>query len=272
MRLRSSLLALPFFAFVLYAVVQAPVAPAEIGVVVMHGKGSAPSGSVAPLAQGLQSKGLRVANLEMPWSGARNYDVDVAAAERQVEAALHELRAKGAKKLFLAGHSQGGMFAAYLGGRLPVDGVIAIAPGGSTAGAGFQERLGEQVESARKLVAEGKGAEKVRLLDSEGARGTYPVVVAPVNYVSWFDPEGAMNGMKSMRNMNAAIPFLYVAPTNDYPGLRRAKERTFSALPPNRLTRLAEVSSDHRGAPAACVDVVAAWIGEVLSSPSRRSP
>lgn len=260
------LLALPFLLIALCASAQ------EVGIVVMHGKGSAPTRSVGPLAAGLQSKGYLVANLDMPWSGARNYDADVAAAETQVEAALQELRAKGANRLFVAGHSQGGTFAAYLGGKLAIDGVIAIAPGGSTGGRAFQERLGAQVEEARKLVAEGKGAEKAKLLDYEGSRGTYPLVVAPAHYVSWFDPEGAMNVMKSMRNMNPAVPFLYVAPTGDYPALKRLKEQTFSALPTNRLTRLADVRADHLGAPAASVDVVAAWIGEVVSSPSRRSP
>ena len=82
-------------------------APA-IGVVVMHGKGGSPTARhMTPFVTGLESKGFLVANLEMPWSGRREYDVDVAAAEQQVTAALNELRSKGAKKVFVAGHSQG---------------------------------------------------------------------------------------------------------------------------------------------------------------------
>ena len=38
------------------------------------------------------------------------------------------MRAKGATRLFVAGHSQGGLFAVHYAGQHKVDGVIAIAP------------------------------------------------------------------------------------------------------------------------------------------------
>src|SRR5262252_10160228 len=88
--------------------------PEKIGVVVMHGKGSSPDEYVGGLVRALQDKGVLVANLEMPWSGRRNYDVDVAAAEKEVQEALDAMRAKGATRLFVAGHSQGGVFALHL--------------------------------------------------------------------------------------------------------------------------------------------------------------
>lgn len=92
--------------------------PMRIGVVLMHGKGGAPTRLVADLAASLESRGWLVANLEMPWSGRRDYDVEVGAAEREVETALQGLRDKGAQKLFVAGHSQGGVFALYFGGGM----------------------------------------------------------------------------------------------------------------------------------------------------------
>src|SRR5262245_42282483 len=87
--------------------------PDKIGVVVMHGKGSNPNQYVGGLAGALQDRGVLVANLEMPWSGRRNYDVDVAAAEKEVQDALDAMRTKGATRLFVVGHSQGGVFALY---------------------------------------------------------------------------------------------------------------------------------------------------------------
>src|SRR5690348_2471343 len=89
----------------------------KIGIVIMHGKGGSPTRLVADLASFLEDKGYLVANIEMPWSGRRQYDVDVAGAEKEVESALAGLRGKGAKKLFVAGHSQGGLFALHCGGR-----------------------------------------------------------------------------------------------------------------------------------------------------------
>ena len=146
----------------LLVAIGAPVAaespPAAIGVVVMHGKGGSPAKHVAELATGLERKGYLVANLEMPWSGARNYDAPVAAAESEVEAALAELRAKGAARLFIAGHSQGGLFALWFGGRHPLDGIIAIAPGGNVASPTYREKLGDSVSRARQLIAAGTSA------------------------------------------------------------------------------------------------------------------
>ena len=87
----------------------------------MHGKGGRPTGYVANLAQTLEGKGYLVANLEMPWSGRRNYDVTVERGEQEVEAAVAGLRAKGAKKVFVSGHSQGGAFALHMAGRQGID-------------------------------------------------------------------------------------------------------------------------------------------------------
>jgi hypothetical protein len=89
------------------------------GVVLMHGKGGSPDKHVAGLANALRQQGVLVANLDMPWSGRREYDADVASAVTQVKDALETLRQQGARKLVVAGHSQGGLFALYLAGRLP---------------------------------------------------------------------------------------------------------------------------------------------------------
>ncbi len=133
----------------------------------------------------------------MPWSGRRDYDADVDAADAEIAAALQSLRGKGAKKVFVAGHSQGGVFALHAGGTQPVDGIIAIAPGGNVANMVFRQQLGPSVDLARRLVAEGKGGEKVQLLDYENAKGAYPIVTTPAIYLTWFDPEGAMNQLKA---------------------------------------------------------------------------
>lgn len=236
-----------------------------IGIVIMHGKGGSPTKHVSDLASSLEAKGYLVANLEMPWSGRRDYDVDLGAAEREVEAALEALRSKGAKRLFVAGHSQGGVFALYFGSTHSVDGVIAIAPGGSVSTPIFREKLGESVALARKLIDEGKGSEKTKFFDYEGGRGAFPVVSTPSVYFSWFDPDGAMDELAAIKKINGTTPVLFVAPTGDYPALQKIKQRMFGALPPNPLTRLYEPTSTHLGAPSASVDEIARWTMEVAS-------
>lgn len=231
----------------------------KIGVVVMHGKGGAPTKFVAELASALEGQGFLVANLEMPWSGKREYDVDVAAAEAEVESALSGLRAKGAQKVFVAGHSQGGLFALYFGDKHAVDGIIAIAPGGNVASKLYEDKLGEYVARARQLVAAGKGQEKARFADYEGSRGTFPVVTTAAAYLSWFDPAGAMNQTAAVRGMNPAVPVLFIAPTHDYPGLLKVKQQMFDALPKNPRTKLYEPDSSHLNAPTASIKAIVEW-------------
>jgi len=238
-----------------------------VGVVVMHGKGGSPSRHVSGLAAALVQKGYVVENLEMPWSGRRQYDVPVDAADKEIDSAFETLRAKGAGKLFIAGHSQGGVFALHYAATHPVDGVIAIAPGGSVASPVFRKEVGASVEEARKLVEGGRGSEKARFVDYEGSKGTLTVVAPAASYLSWFDAEGAMNQAKSSKAMSPQVPVLYVAPTNDYPALSRIKQAMFSALPSNPLTRMVEPASGHLEAPTAAQEHVIRWISEIAARP-----
>lgn len=237
----------------------------EMGIVIMHGKGGTPTKHVLDLANNLKGKGYSVANIEMPWSGKRDYDVDVNHAEAEVESAVADLHSKGAKTVFVAGHSQGGVFAMYLARQHIVDGLIAIAPGGDVGNNTFHENLGEHVAQARQLIAEGKGDQKTRLFDYEGNKGKYAINTTPVNYLNWFDPEGAMSLKRSVREANPNIPILWIVAKNDYPALRRVNIPLFEKLPPNKLTKFYEANSDHLGAPSASLDEIVIWTAQVAN-------
>jgi pimeloyl-ACP methyl ester carboxylesterase len=247
------------------AVAAAEPASPKIGVVVMHGKGGSPVKNVASLAVALERKGYLVVSPDLPWSGLRQYDLPVSGAEQEVEAAIDGLRQRGARKVFVAGHSQGGAFALYFGSTHPVDGVIAIAPGTSVAAPGFAARIAPSLERAQKLVSKGKGAEKATFTDHEGSRGEYDVTTTAASYVTWFEPEGAMNRDLSAKRMPPGVPVLFVGPKRDYEPLVRAKRRTFDLLPPNPMTRLFEPDSDHKGAPSASIDEIVRWTAQVAA-------
>lgn len=235
------------------------------GIVLMHGKSGAPtSRQIGGLAAALADKGLRVANLEMPWSGRRDYDATTAEADRQIDAALADLRAQGAQRLFVAGHSMGGVFALHYGATHELDGVICIAPGGSVAAPGYAERIAGALAEARRLVAEGKGQESARLMDYEGSKGSYPLVTTPAHYLDWFDPAGAMNLEQSARTVK--VPVLWLVAQRDYPALRKSNPRLFQLFPPNPLHRMVEPDTDHHGAPGASVDLIVDWIGAVVAA------
>ena len=259
----KSLVALVVLLVSIVQPVSAQPPPSEIGIVVMHGKGGAPTKLVAGLAKWLAAQGYPVANLEMPWSGQRNYDRSVQEGVAEVDSALASLRARGASKLFVCGHSLGGLFALHYAGQRRFDGLIAIAPGGDSGGAFFRDKLGPAVERARTMVAGGKGNDRSSFDDFENAKGLYPIETTAASYLSWFDPEGAMNQGAAVAAVNAAIPVLYVVPTNDYPGLLRAKELFFPRLPRNPKTRLYEPSATHTAAPWESREEIVRWIGEV---------
>lgn len=75
----------------------------KIGVVVLHGKWGSPDGHTRGLANHLESNGFLVSSPEMPWSGTRGYDKGAAAFVAEIDAAVTELRAKGAKKIAVVG-------------------------------------------------------------------------------------------------------------------------------------------------------------------------
>ena len=240
-------------------------APA-IGVVIMHGKGGQPEGLTHPLAVSLhQEKGWHVTNIEMPWSGRRQYDVDVQSAEEEVSAAIKALRQLGASRIFLAGHSQGAVFAIHYATKHPLNGLILIAPGGSVATPFYRKQVGAAVGRARQLVTEGKGKAPGEFEEFEGGKGHWTVRTTAETYLSWFDPEGAMNLMKSAAALPKNLPALQITPTGDYPALLRAKEELFDALPAHPLKRLHEPVSNHRSAPRDATAEIARWIAEVAA-------
>jgi pimeloyl-ACP methyl ester carboxylesterase len=241
---------------------QAAPAASEVGVVLMHGKGGKPGKFVDELASVLEREGFQVANLEMPWSGSRHYDVDMNGAVDEITRALDAMRAKGARKVFVAGHSQGGLFALHYGGVHKVDGVVAIAPGGQVDAQVFVTALGQHVAAARRMVDEGRGNEKAEFADFEGSRGTSPVATTAAIYLNWFDPNGA-HTTRVFKSVKAGTPVLYVAPKRDYPGLVKSKHDNFGALPPHPQTRMYEPDSDHLSAPGAAAGDVVLWIRQV---------
>jgi len=238
--------------------------PAKVGVVVMHGKGGSPGRFVNELATTLKDAGFQVANLEMPWSGRRDYDVNMAGADDEITRALDAMRAKGARKVFVAGHSQGGLFAVRYAGANKVDGVIPIAPGGQVNARTFVKALGEHVNKAKAMIAEGKGDEKAAFGDYEGSRGPNTIHTTAAIYQDWFDPETGLTS-HAYRRVQADTPVLYVAPTRDYPGLKRIKRTLFEGLPPHPLTRMVEPDSKHLDAPTAAAEDIVAWIKQVAA-------
>ncbi|MBM3273325.1 alpha/beta fold hydrolase [Candidatus Kaiserbacteria bacterium] len=249
-------------ALVAPAALLAAPSPAEIGVVVMHGKGGGPGKYVNGLAAAFERAGFQVANLNMPWSHKRRYDVTMSGGVEEITRALDAMRAKGARKVFVAGHSQGGLFAVYYAGLHQVDGVLPIAPGGQVDAASNVANLAPYIEKAKQMVNEGRGSDKADFAEFEGAKGSIPLSTTAAIYLDWFDPNGA-HTTRVFKSVKQGTPVLYVAPSRDYPGLVRSKQQLFAALPPHPKTRIYEPDSDHMGAPDVAAEEAVRWVREV---------
>lgn len=239
--------------------------PTDAGVVLLHGLGGS-ARSMEPLARALRAKGYAVSSPDMAWSAERLHDTPVAAAEQKVLAELQALRAMGARKVFLAGFSKGGLFAAYMATRTRLDGLAAIAPNGGSNNALHARGMAQ----ARALIADGRGEERVMLEQYwPSADRTYPVISVPSAYVSWFDPDGPMNAVRIYGDQPPGMPVLLVVPTRDFENLRKAKNVIFGALPPHPLRQLYEPQSTHGGAVEASAAEVVRWIERVAADATR---
>lgn len=241
-----------------------PTSAARVGVVILHGKGGQPTGLVAELATYLQSQGFQVRNLEMPWSGKRQYDASPVQAQQEVVDAFDELGRGGALRRVLVGHSQGGVFALHLAGVLPLDAVVAIAPGGNTGTELFAQKLGTHLAAARAQISAGHPDETGDFFDYEGSKGLIPVRTRADWYAAWFDPEGVMRQERALRAVSPAVPVLYLAPTGDLPTLKRLNPGLFSLLPKHPQTRWEQPAASHTDAPTAARERIGQWIADVV--------
>src|SRR5262249_17928938 len=115
--------------------------PHIIGVVVVHGghtfdspttldkKRVSPTGrSTTRLVQVLARAGFKVSTPEMPWSIAHTYDRSFDEALDEIATAVADLRAHGAVRVVIVGHSFGGGAVIGFGAlRRGIDGVAALA-------------------------------------------------------------------------------------------------------------------------------------------------
>lgn len=241
----------------------------KVGVVLMHGKrGNAEH--VRELADELKGRGYLVITPDMPWSKSRAYDKTLEEAHREIDALLDSLRARGATRLVVAGHSMGANMAiGYAATHADVDAVMALGPGQTVESKNFLDVLGPSVSKAKGLVSAGKADDPVDLLDLHLGK-TSKIEATPRIYLSYFDPDGLAN--MPMMVSKIYIPFLWTVGSLDRNMLDRGQAYAFDRAIKNPLNRYAVVNSDHMGTPSASIEVVIEWLSRVFGpSASSRS-
>ena len=231
-------------------------ASSEVGVVLMHGKWGSPQ-SMSSLARDLESKGFLVSNAEMAWSGRRLYDVDYPTALKEVEQQVQQLRAKGAKRVVVAGQSIGSNAAvAYASSGFDLDGLVILSPGHFPEG-GMGKRLRSSVERARSMIAANRGADSESFDDiNQGKQRS--LKMPAVNYVSYFDPDGLGAITKNIKKLSKPVPVLLVIGTGDpfYP----ESKAMFNSAPANAASRYVALDTDHFNMPNVVAAELLKWL------------
>jgi esterase/lipase len=244
-------------AWLVYPVLAA--ASSEIGVVLMHGKWGSPK-SMVPLARELESRRYLVSNAEMAWSGQRLYDVDYPTALKEIEQEVRQLRARGVKRVVVAGQSMGSNAAvAYASSGFDLDGLVILSPGHFPEG-GMGKRLRPSLERARNMVAANRGTEFESFDDiNQGKQRS--IKVAAATYVSYFDPAGLGAITNNIKKISRAMPLLLVIGTADpfYP----ESKAMFDSAPPHALNRYVALDTDHFNMPKVAAAELLKWLDSV---------
>jgi pimeloyl-ACP methyl ester carboxylesterase len=228
------------------------------GVVFLHGKGVWPGAFDGGILGSLSAEGALVATPEMPWSFSRIYDATYEQAMAEIDVAVRDLRAKGARRLIIIGHSLGANAAfgyAARGARL--DAVVAIAPGHLPE----TERLSRHTEDARSeavaLIAAGQG--NIRRGFPDLVQGIPSFCTAtPLVYLSMFDPNGAAVIPKNIAAM-PPTPVLWVVGRLD-PIHSRGQDYAFARAPSHPKSRYLEVFAGHLTTSVVARGRVVEWV------------
>ena len=234
--------------------------PASTGVVVVHGKWGRPGAqSNGELAQRLEQAGFLVEQPDMPWSGTRLYDRPYDAAMDDIEAAVQRLRARGATKIVVAGHSLGGSGAlkyATLG--KPVDVIVMIDPAHFPESPFSYQRALESITRARAMVNAGKGDETGSFIDLNSDDRSRMMTFTAAIYMSYYASDGPA-AMSLFAPRTGPAPILWIAGTMDQ--ATRAFERIAwgrigGSTPKTRI----DVPAHHMDAPVVGAPAIIDWI------------
>ena len=233
-------------------------AQSGIGVVLMHGKQSAPN-EHGPLGQALTAAGYPVDRPEMCWSAKRIYDRPYLDCLREISSSIERLKQHGAKEFVIAGHSLGANGALGYGAITPeFKGIVALAPGHRPEALNRRPQVIQSLATARRLIAEGRGTIPSSFSDFNGDFHI-TVTATPVAYLSFMAPNSP-----SLMPPNAArltAPLLYVVGTGD--PIQRGPDEIFAKAPSHELNRYLTVRAGHFDTSAASADVVVRWLREL---------
>lgn len=237
------------------------VRPQETALVLLHGKWGAPP---APLAAEFANEQFHVVSPEMPWSGARNYDVTYEAALKTLNGLIAGLRARGYRRIVIGGQSFGANGAlAYAAVYGDVDGVMLFAPGHNPD----IDRSGQprgMIAEARAAIAGNRPEQPVEFIDYNDGNRSRGLQLRADAYVSFFADDGLANMRLNAGRVARPIPVLCVMGSGDYV-TRQGSGYFFDRLPRHPKSQYVVSRASHREVPRASFSLALDWLDGVLA-------
>lgn len=230
-------------------------AQTNIGVVVLHGKQGTPMRSVV---SSLEAAGFWALSPELPWSNRRIYDRTYEQMLQEVDAAVEDLKRRGATRIVVAGHSMGAGAALRYGATRPgLAGVIVMAPGHRIDLPEFGNRFAKELARAHQFISAGRADEAETFEDFNA--DAFKVRTTPRIYLSMFDPEGGAAFSRNAPLLKAGTPLLWVVGRRDF-GFAAGEGYAFARAPAHASSRYVVIDAGHVDTPQKALPVVIDWL------------
>ncbi|MGH7067212.1 MAG: alpha/beta hydrolase [Acetobacteraceae bacterium] len=219
----------------------------------------APGTSVLWLRQALRGAGFMVMMPEMPWTVSHPYDRSLGETLDDIAAIAATLKARGAAKVFVVGHSLGGGVALAFGARRGhVAGVAALAGGPNPSSRQQRTARRASVAKARAMVQAGHGDQEAEFVDVNGPHSDL-VRTTAADYLSFFSPHSALSVRRNLARWPTSLPLLWIDGTDETRLPARVK-MVRRHLPANGLSRYLTVNATHTSVADASTSDVVAWL------------
>lgn len=239
-------------------------AQGTVGFIYMHGKQSpvttAGSGDIAAKAA---AAGMKAMTPSMPWSAGGWEKIGVTPEDVfvTIDGHANQLRAQGAQRIVIGGHSLGANMAlSYAVARQNVAGVVMAAPGHSPGGSyNRNASIKENVDKACQLAKSGQGSQSFTGLDENQGSSVRISTTAAV-YCAWMSPRGAASMPARAPALPATIPVMLVIGTAD-PSFGFAENNIYKPAAKNPYSKYLVINGgDHRNTDHAASQRIIDWI------------
>ncbi len=237
-----------------------PISGPRIGALVMHGKGGTPGRNVDTLISALESAGILVEAPLMPWGKERIYDRSYEDSLAEMDGYVAKLKARGAQRIVVIGHSIGGNAAIGYGARRQgIAGYVALAPAHNPENPVIQKAAAEDVARAKAMVEAGKGEDKASFVDFN-VHPQPPAHTTAAIYFSWFAADGPAAFPGNIAGFDRNARLLWIDGSDEVQEKKRWHVPQVNAVKAMPNARYDLIDARHMEVPGAAIPLVLDWL------------